>query len=287
MVDVHREDGGHRVQHRGQRRHDGGHKGGDHEAFDAGRNEILDQPRVGVVVLDAAVGVQEGALNTRDHRRAFGRGEHHIGDDARNHDDQRKDHLHARGEEEAFLRLRKRFGRKSALDDVLVEAPIVDVRDPHAADQNPDAGKIVELRMPLVQDHVEFVACRVHHMGETGDHAAVRREGVEGDEGGEQAAHDEEHDLDHIRPSHGGQSAIERIGGGQDAQEEDALHEHGPVAHTHDGVDGFRAQVKHRGQVHENEQRDPEHRQDGLERAVEPLLDELRNGVQTLFNEDR
>ena len=287
MVDIHREDGRHRVQHRGQRRDDGGHEGGDHKAFDTGRDEVLDQPRVGVVVLDASVSVQEGALHTRNDRCALWSGEHDVGDDARNNHDQRKDHFHARGEEKAFLRFSERFRGQSALDDVLVEAPVIHVRDPHPADQHPDAGKVVEFGMSLVQNHVELVARGIHHMGEAGQNAAIGCERVEGDEGGEESAHDKQHDLDHIRPGHRGQAAVQRIGGGQDAEEEDARHEVGAIADAHDGVDRLRAEVEHRGQVHEDEQRDPEHGQNGFQGAVETLLDELRDGVQALLDEDR
>ena len=287
LINVHREDGRHRVQHRGQRRDDGGHECGDHQAFESGRDEAFHQPRVGVIVLDASVGVQEGALHTRNDGRALWCGEHDVGDDARNHHDQRKDHLHARGKEKAFLRFSERFRGQGALDDVLIEAPVIHVGDPHPADEHPDAGKVVEFRMSLVQNHMELIAGHIHHVCETDQNTARGRERVEGDEGGEESADDQEHDLHHIRPSYRRQTAIEGIGGSEHAQEEDPRHEQGAVADADDGIDGLRAQVEHRSQVHEDEQRDPEHGQDGFQGAVKSLLDELRDGVQALLDEDR
>jgi len=53
-------------------------------------------------------------------------------DDAGNDDDKRNDQLESRGKHQTLLAFREGGGTKDALGDVLVEAPVVEVRDPDA-----------------------------------------------------------------------------------------------------------------------------------------------------------
>ena len=71
----------------------------------------------------------------------------HHGRDARQHDDHRHQQLQERREDDALLRLVDALGRQRALDDVLIEAPVADVRDPHAADQHGEARQVFVVRM--------------------------------------------------------------------------------------------------------------------------------------------
>ena len=65
------------------------------------------------------------------------------GHDAGEDDDERDDELQGGGEHDAFLALGERFRAERPLGDVLVEAPVEEVRDPQADDQRrPRDGRV-------------------------------------------------------------------------------------------------------------------------------------------------
>ena len=279
LVDVHREDGRRAVEHGRQRGHDGGSQRRESEALEAHRQE-LQQPGVGVIGIGLGGRLVGRSLPEAGHHPGVLR--HHVGGDARNDHDERQDELQAGGKQDTALTFLQRLGRQRPLDDVLIEAPVVDVGHPHAAHKHTDAGQVHVFRMPLVQDHREFVGRRRVNRLEAGPHAAPAGHRVQCEVGRDQAAKDEENHLDHIRPGDRRKPAVQRVG-----RREGREAEH-PVEHrnAHDGLQGQRAQVQHGGEVDEDVEGDPEDRQDGLELGRVPLLDELGNGVQPLLDED-
>ena len=102
------------------------------------------------------------------------------------------------------------LGRKGALGDILIAAPVVEVGNPHAANQYAQAGKI-EVGIPypsfsvrhhhlaFFEDHVEMPGRFPAQHGEALQGIAVANE-VEGKVGGGKPAEQQEHDLNDIRP---------------------------------------------------------------------------------------
>src|SRR3546814_12259982 len=56
----------------------------------------------------------------------------------------------------AALRLGQALGGQCALDDLLVEPPVGEVRDPHAADQHREPGQFLIMRIIGGQAHLEM-----------------------------------------------------------------------------------------------------------------------------------
>ena len=279
LVDVHREDGRRAVEHRCERGHDGGRERREGQALEAGRQE-LQQPWIGVVRVGGGGRLVGCGLSKAGHDPGVLR--HHVGGDAGNHDNQRQDELEAGGKQDAALAFLERFGGQRPLDDVLVEAPVVDIGHPHAADEDPDARQVHVLRMPLVQDHGKLVRCRLVDRAEAGPHAASPRHSVEREIGRDEATEDQEDHLDDVGPGHGRQPAVQRIGRREGRQTEHSVDHR----NAHDGLQRERAEVQHGGEVDEDVERDPEDRQDRLELRGVPLLDELGNRVEPLLDED-
>ena len=282
LVDIHGEDGGRGVEHGCQRGDDGGCQGGEHQAFQADGDERADEPRVGVVVVKRrGAGNLEGCAGI-----VHVLGIHNPSHDAGHGNDERNQHFQEGGKGDAPLRFLQGAGCQGALDDVLVETPVVEVGNPKPADEHVDAGQVVVFLVVAGEYHVEFVACHVCHVGDAVDDTAFGGDVVEGDDGGDDAADDEEGNLEHVRPCDSRQASVEGVGGGEERQRDDGGHDHGAVAGADYGVDGFTAEVEHGGQVDEDEEGNPKYRQDGLEVGGKAPFDKFGDGVDALFDED-
>ena len=136
--------------------------------------------------------------------------------------------------------------------------------------------------MPLFKDHDKALWGDLHHGLHPSPHARSPRHRIQSQVGRDQAAHDQKDHLDHVRPRHGTEPAVQAVRCGKQGEPHDAIH-HG---HTHDGFQGQRPEIEDRGQVDKHVQRDPKDRQNRFQLGAVALLDKLRDGVQALLNED-
>ena len=175
-VEVQREDGRDRIDLGGERRHDRRDQRREHQAQHAAGQQ-RHHARIGLVGLLEA-----------------GR-QHHRGD-ARQHHDHRHQQLEEGGEHHALLRFLQVLGRERALDDVLVEAPVADVHDPHAAEQHA-RGPAGPCRTGLSgrQDHLEVAGMRRVQRLEARDHAGAVADLVQRQPRDQQAAQHQQRDL--------------------------------------------------------------------------------------------
>ena len=107
----------------------------------------------------------------------------HVGGDAGNHHDQRNEQLQETGEHHALLGFVQALGGQRALGDVLVEPPVAQVGDPHAADEHAEAGQhIVSVfgaalavgdHKAFLQNHVEVVGRFLAEPQQTAQHVAL------------------------------------------------------------------------------------------------------------------
>src|SRR3546814_4295480 len=73
----------------------------------------------------------------------------------------------------AALRLGQARGGQCALDDILVEPPVGEVRDPHAADQHREPGQFLIMRIIGGKDHLEMIGHAAGEFDETADKAGI------------------------------------------------------------------------------------------------------------------
>jgi hypothetical protein len=200
----------------------------------------------------------------------------HVGGDARENDDQGHEQLEERGEQQAVAG-RLQVGAQGPLRNVLVTAPVVEVHDPHAPDEDGKARQVGIIGVGLVEDHVEVVGRPLGQDFKAADHAA--RVELVGDEAhGEvrrgQAAQNEEEHLDHVG-----------VADHLHAAQRDENGEYGQGNHAHPEVDarnggyGQGAQEKNGGQVHDHVEQQPEDGHDHTHRFVVALGEELGHGV--------
>ena len=135
LVEIHGEDGGGGVQHRGERADDRAGDGGQDEAAEAAGNQLANQGGVGLVGAGQGVAVEL------------------LGDDAGHDDGEGDQEPESACEDDAELALLQGARRQRALDDELVEAAVVEVGNPHAADQDGPG----QLGVVARQDHVQLV----------------------------------------------------------------------------------------------------------------------------------
>ena len=114
-------------------------------------------------------------------------GKHHVGHNARNDHDERDEQLEEGRESQALLRFGQRFGGKCPLDDVLVEAPIVEVGDPQSTNQHRDAWQIVVFGVISGQNQVHSVASHISEMAHTVHDSAVGTDNLQRNHRGDEA----------------------------------------------------------------------------------------------------
>ena len=91
-------------------------------------------------------------------------------------------------ESQALLRFGQRLGGKRPLDDVLVEAPIVEVGHPQSADEHRNAGQVMVFGVILRQYQMHPVTCHVGEMMDALHHGAVGTDDLQRHHRGDKAA---------------------------------------------------------------------------------------------------
>lgn len=99
----------------------------------------------------------------------------------------------------------------SALDDELIEAPVAQVHDPQATENDGHPRQIAVLGVPGIQNHVELVGRLFEQTRKTRRRAPPPADGVKRDPRDEQAAQHEHAHLDQIGHCNGSQASVERI----------------------------------------------------------------------------
>jgi len=186
-------------------------------------------------------------------------------------------------EDHALLRFRQALRRQRALDDVLIEAPVAEVRDPHAADQHRQARQIFVVGTGLGEDHVEVIRRALHQRAEARDDAGAAADFVERQSRHHQAAEHEQRDLHDVGHRDRAQPAPQLMEEREQAERNQRrglinarYFRHGDRAEPHDG-----------GQVHEDVEREPEHCHQRADARSVPLLEKLRHRVDLVLEEDR
>jgi len=182
-----------------------------------------------------------------------------------------------------LLRFRYVLGGQGALDDVLVEAPVGDVHDPHAADQHGEARQVAVELARLVEDHLEVVGVAVHQGGEAAHEARGAADLTQRDGQDDDAAQDQQGHLNDVRQGHGLQAARYLIGQGEDAEDD----QHGHRIEAGDGRYRRAAQPQDRGQVDEDVEQQPEDGHQELHAGAKALLQEARHGGHAIAQKDR
>ena len=296
LVDVHREEGRGTVEHGGQRTDDGSREGSEGQALDAGRREVAHQPGIGVVShVDAALQVREG----------FGMDADVVGADAGENDDEGDEDLQETGEDKTLLRLLGALGSETLLDDILVEAPVAEVREPYATHHGCDAGHVGEGAgaVALLDDEVQVAVGEVLAGGEVGVEVAETRPDAVASTDGlqcepsryETAAHEED-DLHDVRPGHRGQTAVDGVDTCDEKEQQDDDHTHGDggaadgdahTLQTEDLLDGQGTQPGYGRQVDEDVEEQPEDGEGKTYAVVVALTQELRDGEDLPFQHGR
>ena len=204
-----------------------------------------------------------------------------------NDHDERDEQLEEGRESQALLRFGQRFGGKRPLDDVLVEAPVVEVGHPQSADEHRNARQIMVFGVVFRQNQMHTVTRHVGEMLDALHYGAVRTDDLQRHHGGDKAAQHEQNDLQDIRPSHRRETTGDGIERGNHPQPNDGGHDERTVTCADDGVNRLGAEEEHGGEVHEDEQTKPKHRENGFEIPGVTLLYELRDGVNSLFHKHR
>src|SRR3546814_1268035 len=95
----------------------------------------------------------------------------------------------------AALRLGQARGGQCALDDILVEPPVGEVRDPHAADQHREPGQFLIMRIIGGKDHLEMIGHAAGEFDETADNAGIAADLAERQPGDDEPAEHQQRDL--------------------------------------------------------------------------------------------
>ena len=221
-----------------------------------------------------------------------------VGADTGQHHDKRNENLQEAGEDESFLGLVDVLGGQSFLDDILVEAPVAEVGEPHAAHHGGDAGHVGEGIgiVALLYHEMEVYVLRVGTRGEVVKHFAQCAECVgaehaghlaEGHIGGDQTAAHEECHLHHIGPCHRGQTTVDGVDAGHEEESEDDEHPqghldaedaHGHALQTEYLLNGKCAEPGHGGEVDEHVEEEPEDGEGQSHTVVVAFAEELGDG---------
>ena len=208
------------------------------------------------------------------------------GGEARHHDDHRHKKLQVGRKGDAGLGLVQALGRQRALDDVLVEAPVAEVHDPHPADQDGEARKLLEVRAVRPEDHVELLrelsSQGVEPREDIGRIHRPAADLAQGDGDDGQAARDQQADLHDVGQGHGLQPAPDLIGQRKHGDD----HEGGELVDPRHRVHGDGAKPQDRGHIDEDVEAQPEHGHDAAHRRSVPLLQKLRHGRDIVAQED-
>src|SRR5699024_4226161 len=94
----------------------------------------------------------------------------------------------------------ERFCRQRALDDILIESPIVEIRHPHSTYQYSDPRQILKLGVRPVEDHMKFVAGHFIQMTESVKDTSLRGDVVKRCECCHQSSENEQPNLQHVGP---------------------------------------------------------------------------------------
>ena len=103
----------------------------------------------------------------------------------------------------------KIFRRERTLNDVLIEAPIRNIHDPHATDQYRQTRQADVVRIVRTQNHVELLGRLVHQCRKAGQSAGAVGNLVQHDPGNQQAAKDEQDHLDDVGKRHGFEATVQ------------------------------------------------------------------------------
>eukprot|EP01136_Pigoraptor_vietnamica_P011867 Opistho-1_new@51206 len=262
-IEVEREDRGNRIDLGGGRRHHRGHQRRKDQPQYA-RGQQPHHRRIGFVGF-----------------REVGR-KHHRGD-PRQHDDHRHQQLEKGGEHDALLRFGQALRRERTLDDILVEPPIGQVRDPHAADQHRDAGQILVEGVVGGQDHVEMPRQFAGQAAEAPDDARVTADFAERDARNQQTAQNKQRDLDDVGERDRLQPAVKLVEQRKAAERE----QRDILIDPRHLVDRDRTEPHDRCEVHEDIEREPEDRHQRADVGAVALFEELRHREDLVADEDR
>ena len=188
LVEVHREYGRCRIQHGVERAHDCSEDGREHEALQTRGNQILDQKRIGRVRSDQLVSVE-----LKSHY-------------ARKDNDERNQQFQPGGEDHSHLSLLQAPGAEGSLHDVLVKAPIIEVRDPDPEEKRCPG----DFDVAGGKDHMKPVGIRLKKVIHTADRD-------ESEDHGDYPSDDQRRALDEVCPDNGFESAVSRVKSSDDA----------------------------------------------------------------------
>ena len=139
---------------------------------------------------------------------------------SRNDHDQRDDEFEQGGHQYAFLGFLKGFCCERTLNNVLVEAPVIEVGYPHPSYQNANTRQVHILGVRLVQDHHKFIGNTFVYNLQPFEKPLTSRNLIQGQVCRCQATEHQEHNLNDVGPGNCRQSAIQRIGRGKQGKTE-------------------------------------------------------------------
>jgi hypothetical protein len=122
---------------------------------------------------------------------------------------ERHEHLEECRKHDALLRFLRAFCRQRALDDVLVEAPVGEIHDPHAADEHGYSRQADIVRRIPGKNQVEAFWRLLEQYLEAGDDALPARYFVQRNDRDQNTAEEKQRDLDDVGQGHGLEAAIQ------------------------------------------------------------------------------